>query len=144
MTRLNILAIDDNPTNLRLVSDIFEYEGWQVYRAEDAENALEIIDSKSIDVVLMDIALPGMDGLTLTRKLKQNSATRHITIIAVTAFAMKGDKELALNAGCDAYISKPIDTRHIVSEVEGIHLMATSEQDTTQHVEDGTSGDDAN
>src|SRR5688572_17114585 len=106
-----ILVVDDNPTNLKLVSDILEFEGYQILKAGNAEEAQGIIRRRVPDLILMDIALPGMDGLTLTRKLKADESTRHILIAALTAFAMCGDEEKALNAGCDSYIRKPIDTR---------------------------------
>lgn len=113
MTPRSILVVDDNPTNLKLVSDLLEFEGFRVLRACDAEIAQEIIRSAPLDLILMDIALPGMDGLSLTRLLKADPATSQIVVVALTAFAMKGDKEFALQAGCDGYITKPIDTRAI-------------------------------
>lgn len=106
-----ILVVDDNPTNLKLVSDVLESSGYEVLKAEDAEAALVVLEQARPRLILMDIALPGMDGLTLTRKLKSDPATRDIRIIALTAFAMKGDDAKAREAGCDGYITKPIDTR---------------------------------
>ena len=111
MTGASILVVDDNSTNLKLVADVLEFEGHRIFRASDAEVAQEIIRATPPDLILMDIALPGMDGLTLTRRLKSDEATRHITIVALTAFAMKGDDARAREAGCDGYITKPIDTR---------------------------------
>lgn len=111
MTGARILVVDDNPTNLKLVSDVLGFEGYQIVQASDAETAEEIVRSAPPDLILMDIALPGMDGLTLTRKLKAAESTRHIIIVALTAFAMKGDDAKAREAGCDGYITKPIDTR---------------------------------
>lgn len=106
-----ILVVDDNPTNLKLVSDVLESSGYEVLKAEDAEAALVVLEQAQPRLILMDIALPGMDGLTLTRKLKSDPTTKDIRIIALTAFAMKGDDEKAREAGCDGYITKPIDTR---------------------------------
>jgi len=106
-----ILVVDDNPTNLKLVSDLLEFEGHEILRAVDAEEAQDILGAILPDLILMDIALPGMDGLTLTRHLKADARTRHIRIVALTAFAMKGDDQKAFDAGCDDYITKPIDTR---------------------------------
>ncbi len=111
MSSANILVVDDNNTNLKLVSDVLEFEGYQILRASDAESAQEIIRSTPPDLILMDIALPGMDGLTLTRLIKADETTRGIIVIALTAFAMKGDDTKARDAGCDGYITKPIDTR---------------------------------
>jgi CheY-like chemotaxis protein len=108
-----ILVIDDNPTNLKLVSELLECEGHQIFRAVDAEEAMVVLAGNLPELILMDIALPGMDGLTLTRKLKADERTRHIRIIALTAYAMKGDDQRAFDAGCDGYITKPIDTRKL-------------------------------
>ena len=112
-----ILVVDDNPTNLKLVSDVLEFEGYAVLKAEDAEAAQVVLHDTRPDLILMDIALPGMDGLALTRKLKADAAFAHIPIVALTAFAMKGDDQKALAAGCDGYITKPIDTRKLPEQV---------------------------
>lgn len=111
------MIVDDNPVNLKLASDLLEFEGLRVERAADAEMAIEMIGKNPPDLILMDVALPGMDGLTLTRRLKMDDKTRGIIIVAVTAFAMKGDQEKMLAAGCDGYITKPIDTRKFPAEV---------------------------
>ena len=113
----HILIVDDNPTNLKLACDVLECEGYAVVKAGDAERALEILRDTIPDLILMDIALPGMDGLTLTRQLKTDERTKHICIIALTAFAMKGDDQKARAAGCDGYITKPIDTRRMAGQV---------------------------
>ena len=112
-----ILVVDDNPTNLKLVADVLEFEGCRVITAGDAEEAQEIMSRVLPDLILMDIALPGMDGLTLARLLKGDSRTRHIRIVALTAFAMKGDDIKAVDAGCEGYITKPIDTRKFPGQV---------------------------
>ena len=112
-----ILVVDDNPTNLKLVSDMLAYEGHDVLKAVDAEEAQLVLADTLPDLILMDIALPGMDGLTLTRKLKADERTRHIRIVALTAFAMKGDDQKAFDAGCDGYITNPIDTRKLPEQV---------------------------
>jgi CheY-like chemotaxis protein len=113
MNTSRILVVDDNPTNLKLINDVLEFEGYEVLTAIDAESAQEIIKATPPDMILMDIALPGMDGLTLTHLLKADEKTRHIIIVALTAFAMKGDDTKATEAGCDGYITKPIDTRKL-------------------------------
>ena len=112
-----ILVVDDNPTNLKLVSDVLAFEGHDILKAVDAEEAQLVLGHTLPDLILMDIALPGMDGLTLTRKLKADERTRHIRIVALTAFAMKGDDQKAFSAGCDGYITKPIDTRQFPTQV---------------------------
>ena len=112
-----ILVVDDNPINLKLVSDVLAFEGHTILKAVDAEEAQIVLAGTLPDLILMDIALPGMDGLTLTRKLKADERTRHVRIVALTAFAMKGDDQKALGAGCDGYITKPIDTRKFPAQV---------------------------
>jgi CheY-like chemotaxis protein len=112
-----ILIVDDNPVNLKLATDILEMEGYAVEKAVDAEQAQEMLKSATPDLILMDIALPGMDGLTLTRKLKADERLKNVPVVAMTAFAMKGDEQKALAAGCDGYITKPIDTRKLPQQV---------------------------
>ena len=108
-----ILIVDDNATNLKLVAYLMKAHGYVVDTALDAESAIEAIRVHRPDVILMDIQLPGIDGLELTRRLKSEPETHDIVIIAVTAYAMKGDQAKALEAGCDDYITKPIDTRSL-------------------------------
>lgn len=105
-----LLIVDDNPQNLKLARVLLTGEGYEVKTAPDAEEALNVLASFSPQLILMDIQLPGMDGLELTRRLKAEPARRGIVIVALTAYAMRGDEEKALAAGCDGYISKPIDT----------------------------------
>ena len=106
-----ILIVDDNPVNLKLASDILECERYLVERASDAECARHLLSQSTPDLILMDIALPGMDGLALTRWLKRQKRFERIPVIAMTAFAMKGDDVKAFESGCVGYITKPIDTR---------------------------------
>ena len=112
-----ILIIDDNAVNLKLASLVLEFAGYHILAAVNAGEALEVIRRTPPDLILMDIALPGMDGLALTRQLKADPATRQIGIVALTASAMKGDDLKAKAAGCDGYITKPIDTRKIAGQV---------------------------
>ena len=113
MSKGVILVVDDHPTNLKLVADLLAMEGYEILRSIDAEEAQEVLKSVQPDMILMDIALPGMDGLTLTRLLKADDRTKDIQIVALTSFAMKGDDVKAREAGCDGYITKPIDTRRL-------------------------------
>ncbi|HYY25628.1 MAG TPA: response regulator [Candidatus Udaeobacter sp.] len=118
-----ILIVDDNPTNMKLVRVLLASEGYDVRAAADAEEALNVLKEFQPRMILMDIQLPGIDGLELTRRLKSDPATRDITIVGLTAYAMKGDKERILDAGCDGYIQKPIDTRTLPQLVaEYLHL----------------------
>jgi CheY-like chemotaxis protein len=106
-----ILIVDDNPTNLKLVAYLVRANGYEVETAGDAEQAVAAIRANRPALILMDLQLPGVDGLELTRRLKADPDTKDIKIVAVTAYAMKGDQEKAIAAGCDAYVTKPIDTR---------------------------------
>jgi CheY-like chemotaxis protein len=107
----SILIVDDNPVNLKLARVLLAAEGYTVRTAGDAEEALAVLAQFKPRLILMDIQLPGMDGLELTRRLKAQEGTRDIIILAMTAYAMKGDEERVLAAGCNGYVSKPIDTR---------------------------------
>lgn len=122
---MKILVIDDHPANLKLAGDVLEWQGHEVARAVDANDALASISMLRPDVILMDIELPGMDGLQLTRQLKGDSTTGSIPIIALTAYAMKGDEEKALSAGCDGYLTKPINTRTLGRQIAEIVASAS-------------------
>jgi CheY-like chemotaxis protein len=115
-----ILVVDDNPTNLTLVAVVLEVSGCQVLTADSAEQAQSLLISLVPDLILMDVELPGMDGLTLTRLLKADKRLQHVPVIALTAFAMEGDERKALQAGCDGYITKPIDTRSLPAQIEQV------------------------
>ena len=115
-----ILIVDDNPINLKLAADVLEAASFAIDRAVDAEQAQRVLGDAVPDLILMDIALPGMDGLTLTRKLKADPRFEDIPIIALTASAMKGDDRKALEAGCISYITKPIDTRTLAQQVQAV------------------------
>jgi CheY-like chemotaxis protein len=106
-----ILIVDDNPANLKLARVLLRSEGYEVRTAIDAEEAIEILRAFRPRLILMDVQLPGMDGLELTRRLRADPATAGIIVVALTAYAMKGDEERVLAAGCDGYVAKPIDTR---------------------------------
>jgi two-component system cell cycle response regulator DivK len=115
-----ILIVDDNPTNLKLARVMLAAEGYEVRVAVDAEEALKMLDGFHPRLILMDLQLPGMDGLSLTRRLKEDPATSDVAILALTAYAMKGDEEKARQAGCDGYITKPIDTRTLPAVIAGV------------------------
>jgi CheY-like chemotaxis protein len=106
-----ILIVDDSPVNLKLARVLLAAEGYEVRTAEDAGEALALLKEFHPRLILMDVQLPGMDGLALTRMLKANPSLRDVIILGLTAYAMKGDEERILAAGCDGYIAKPLDTR---------------------------------
>jgi len=107
----SILIVDDNVVNLKLARVLLSSQGYDVRTATDAEETLAILRNFTPRLILMDIQLPGMDGLELTRRLKADPKMHGVIILALTAYAMKGDEEKALAAGCDGYVAKPIDTR---------------------------------
>ncbi len=119
MPRETILVVDDAPINLKLTDIVLRKEGYRVITATDAEQALALLRTVHPSLILIDIQLPGMDGLELTRQLKQNSKTRDIVLVALTACAMKGDDQKAFEAGCDGYITKPIDTMTLGAQIRG-------------------------
>lgn len=112
-----ILVVDDNDAGQLLVRTVLELEGFRVDSASSSEEVLERLNARKPDLILMDVQLPGQDGLALTRQLKADPSTDAIPVVALTANAMAGDREQALAAGCIGYISKPIDTRILCDQV---------------------------
>ena len=112
-----IVIVEDNPFNMELVHDILAIKGYDIYEAVDAEKGLEIINKIRHDLVLMDIQLPGMDGVEATKIIKAQESTKDIPVIAVTANAMKGDREEFISEGFDDYISKPIEISILTEKV---------------------------
>jgi CheY-like chemotaxis protein len=115
-----ILIVDDNLLNLKLARVLVTCAGYQACTAIDAEEALRVLETCTPRLILMDLQLPGMDGLELTRRLKADPARRDIRILALTANAMKGDDTKALAAGCDGYISKPIDAAALHAAIDAL------------------------
>src|SRR5260370_37268463 len=113
----SILVVEDNEANLRLFTYLLSSKGYEVRAATDAQQALELLRDFHPRMILMDLQLPGTDGYELTRRLKADPATSDIIIIALTAYAMRGDEEKALAAGCEGYITKPIDTRTLPGRI---------------------------
>jgi two-component system, cell cycle response regulator DivK len=111
MSGQSILVVDDNPSNLKLFTFLLALPGYAVTTAPDAQQALAVLDRLVPDLIIMDLQLPDVDGLTLTRRLKADPRMKHVPIVAVTASAMKGDEEKARAAGVDGYMSKPVDKR---------------------------------
>ena len=112
-----VLIVEDNPVNMKLAAEVLEADGFHVDRATDAEQALELLTWHAPDLILTDIALPGMDGLSFARRVKADPRLRHIPIVALTAHAMKGDDGKAFAAGCAGYITKPIQTRELARQI---------------------------
>lgn len=112
-----VLVVDDNALNRELLRLVLEQEKYIVSEAASAEEALKLAAETCPKLILMDCHLPGMDGLTATRRLKEAEATRGIPVVAVTAYAMPGDREKAIEAGCHDYISKPVDFSRLITMV---------------------------
>jgi len=112
-----ILVVEDNPANLRLAEFVLRKAGHEVLKASDAPSGIELAQRERPALVLMDIQLPGMDGLAATRVLKSDPALRDIRVLALTAFAMKGDEEKMIAAGCDGYLAKPFAYQDLLDAV---------------------------
>jgi CheY-like chemotaxis protein len=117
MANERILIVDDNPTNLKLALVILQGAGYEITTAVNATEVLAL-DGEPPDMIMMDIQLPDLDGLELTRRLRKDPRYRNVRIVALTAYAMKGDREKALDAGCDGYVAKPIDIELLLATVE--------------------------
>ena len=119
MSGNRILVVEDNERNLKLVRDVLQYAGYDVIAASSGEQGVALAKERVPDLVLMDLQLPTMDGTEALRILRNDPLTREIPVVAVTAFAMKDDRERALDAGFDSYIEKPISVRALPAQVRG-------------------------
>ncbi len=117
MHHTKILVVEDNKMNMKLVRSLLQLKQFEVLEAEDAEKGILMAEKYIPNLILMDIQLPGMDGLTATRIIKNNPALNHIPVIALTSHAMRGDDLKASKAGCDGYITKPINTRQFIENI---------------------------
>ena len=108
-----VLIVEDNPHNMRLLEMVLRAKNYTLIKAVDGEEGLEMAKRERPDLIIMDIWLPKMNGLEVTRKLRKTPAFSHTPIIGVTAYAMKGDKEKIIESGCDVYLSKPVNTREL-------------------------------
>jgi signal transduction histidine kinase len=117
MARERILLVEDNPMNRRVADVLLKSQGYVVYEARNGQEALELVKVQLPDLILMDLQLPGLDGFAVTRIIKEDAATKNIPVVALTAYAMRGDAERAIEAGCDGYVTKPIDPDHFAETV---------------------------
>ncbi len=113
-----ILVIEDNETNMYLITFILKNRGYEVLEARNGEEGVKVTKKEKPDLVIMDVQLPGIDGLEATRRIRESEADEKVSIVALTSFAMVGDKEKALNAGCTGYIEKPINPDTFTLEIE--------------------------
>lgn len=118
MTEAKILVIDDNPLNIELVSDLLDANGFRVYSAQSGEEGIRLARELLPDLVLMDVSLPGIDGVSATKELKADPATRSIKVVGLTAHALKDEETTALNRYFDGYLSKPFDTRTFIATIK--------------------------
>jgi two-component system, cell cycle response regulator DivK len=118
VSRRRILVVEDNPDNMVLIVDVLISLNYEVLQATDGLRGVEMVDEERPDLVLMDLSLPKMDGWTATRKLKAENDLKAIPIIALTAHAMVGDRERAIDAGCDDYVSKPINIQELAAKLK--------------------------
>jgi len=122
-----ILIVEDNPLNMRLIEMTLKPKGYRLLGATDGEKALDMAVRENPDLIIMDISLPKVSGLEVTKRLRQMPAFDHIPIIAVTAHAMKGDEAKIIDAGCDAYLPKPINTRQLPVVITELLLQRTKD-----------------
>jgi two-component system cell cycle response regulator DivK len=115
-----ILIVEDDPRNMKLVMMTLKPHGYELLSATDGEKALEMALDNRPDLILMDLQLPKLNGLEVTRRIRKDPAMRKTPIIALTAFAMKGDEEKCFEAGCNAYVAKPINTRELPGKIAGL------------------------
>jgi CheY-like chemotaxis protein len=113
-----VMLVEDNPHNRKIFSGMLAHAGFRVIEAEDGYQALEKVKTEKPDLILMDLSIPGVDGWEVTRRLKSLEHSKSIPIIALTAHAMRGDEERAIQAGCDGYLAKPISPKKVVEEVK--------------------------
>ncbi|MDR4507078.1 MAG: response regulator [Candidatus Brocadiaceae bacterium] len=118
MSDKNVMVVEDNEKNRKLMRVILKAKGYNVIEAATGEEAISTLQKQKPDIILMDIQLPGIDGMTLAKQIKEDKNTKDIPILAVTAHAMKGDEQKFLDCGCNGYISKPINTRELPDIVE--------------------------
>jgi two-component system, cell cycle response regulator DivK len=119
VTEAKILVVDDNPLNIELVSDLLDANGFRVYSAQSGEEGVRLARELLPDLVLMDVSLPGMDGISATKVLKADPATQSLKVVGLTAHTMKEGETIALNKYFDGYLSKPFDTRTFIDTIKG-------------------------
>ncbi len=113
-----VLIVEDNPLNLKLMRDILEASGIRTLQTDDGHKVLDMARAEKPDLILMDVQLPEISGLDITRALKEDEDLRTIPVIGITALALRGDEEKVLDAGCDAYIPKPISVKTFLEEIK--------------------------
>jgi len=126
---INVLVAEDNPVNRELLRELLEARGYNVIEAPDGQEALRMIEQSRPEILLLDIGMPILDGFAVMRKIREDPSLASLMVLAVTAYAMQGDRENILNAGFDGYLSKPINARHLADELERL-LRKREDQNT--------------
>ena len=124
-----ILIVEDSPQNMRLLEMVLGAKGYTLLKATDGEEALDMAMREQPDLIIMDVQIPKLSGLEVTRKLRETPAFSHTPIIGITAYAMKGDRERVIESGCDAYLSKPINTRELPEVIAQMLLQRRKDKD---------------
>lgn len=125
MQRKIVLVVEDNELNMKLIRSLLQLGDFDILEAQDAERAIELVKKIKPDLILMDIQLPGMDGLNATRIIRNDPSLKNIPIVAITSYAMHGDEQKAKSAGCTGYIAKPIDTRSFLDNINEYMISAS-------------------
>ena len=115
---INVLVAEDSPVNRELLRELLEVWGYNVIEAADGQEALQMIEENHPEILLLDIGMPVLDGFAVMRKIRENPSLATLTVLAITAYAMRGDREKILNAGFDGYLPKPINARDLANELE--------------------------
>jgi two-component system cell cycle response regulator DivK len=125
---IKVLIAEDNPVNRELLRELLEIRGYEVEEACDGEEALEMIERTQPNILLLDLNMPNLDGYGVVRKVRQNPRLTGLPVLAVTAYAMRGDRERVLNAGFDGYLSKPINAVSLAEELERLLCLCAARQ----------------
>ncbi len=118
MNATRVLVVEDNERNLKLVRDVLQYAGYEIIEARTGEEGVELAQSRSPDVILMDLQLPDIDGMEALRRIRKSPVTADVPVVAVTAFAMQDDRARVFDAGFDGYLEKPLSVRELPAQVQ--------------------------
>ena len=133
----NVLVAEDNPVNRELLRELLEARGYNVTEAPDGQEALRMIKQAHPDILLLDIGMPILDGFAVMRRIRENPSLATLMVLAVTAYAMQGDRENVLNAGFDGYLSKPINARDLANEIERLLHKREDQNTASNHSPEG-------
>jgi two-component system, cell cycle response regulator DivK len=134
---INVLVAEDNPVNRELLRELLEVRGYNVIEAADGQEALRMIEVNHPEILLLDIGMPVLDGFAVIRKIRENPSFATLAVVAVTAYAMQGDRENILNAGFDGYLPKPINARDLANEIDRLLRRREDRNTAPNHSPDG-------